>query len=126
MNGEKINIGVISPSGFFIKTAKHVAIKLGPTIKLTTANAARFEAVPFGRQMEADGVEVIVSRHGTARELRKNLDIPVLSVPLTSFQLFQYIQRASELGRRILVLTYHDHIDGIKQLEEIFNVKITK
>ncbi len=124
MNGEKIKIGVISPSGFFIKTAKNIARKLGLGVNLTTENANRFEAVPIGQLMEAEGVEVIVSRHGTARELRQNLSIPVLSVPLTSFQLFQYIQRASELGRRILVLTYHDHIDGIKQLELIFNVKI--
>ncbi len=125
MNGEKIKIGVITPSDFFINTAKEIARNLDLGVKLTTAIANRFEAVPIGQQMETAGVEVMVSRHGTARELQQNLSIPVLSVPLTSFQLFQYIQRASQMGRRILVLAYHDHFDGIEQLEQTFNVKIT-
>jgi PAS domain S-box-containing protein len=125
MYGEKIKIGVITPSDFFINTAKDIACNLELGVELTTAIANRFEAVPIGQQMETAGVEVVVSRHGTARELQQNISIPVLSVPLTSFQLFQYIQRASQMGRRILVLAYHDHFDGIEQLEQTFNVKIT-
>ncbi len=80
MENQKTRIGIIIPSSYFIKAAQNIVQQMEVDIELTVASAARLEAVPIGHQMEMDGVEVIVSRHGT----RKNLNIPVLSVQLTS------------------------------------------
>ena len=82
------------------------------------------EAVTIGKKMEERGVEVIVSRAGTASLLRENLRIPVLSFPQTSLDILVSIKEAKKKGRNIFVPSFGTRRSGIKMVGELMDVEI--
>ena len=94
-------------------------------INMVTALAGLDAAVPAGLRMEQDGVEVIISRRGTASLLRKNLKIPILSVRISFIDIFLNIRDASLMGRKILLTSFgEEKIEGADLLQEFFNVTL--
>jgi propionate catabolism operon transcriptional regulator len=67
---------------------------------------------------------VIISRLGTAKMLRDNLHIPVLSLPETSIDIFKSFVQASKQGKKIILATFMNKIEGIEIVEELLGIKI--
>jgi propionate catabolism operon transcriptional regulator len=91
-------------------------------ILLKASYQALDSAIAAGRQMAAEGVEVIIGRRGTAHLLRENLAIPVLSLPQSSLNALRSIREASKLGRRIFMPSFRDLrpiADFVKEFMEI-------
>ncbi len=84
------------------------------------------EAVPAGRKMEDQGVEVIVSRAGTASLLRENLRIPVLSFPQTSLDILASIKEAMKKGRKIFLPSFRGKRSGVQLVGELLNIEIAQ
>ena len=97
MHNENFRIGFIMSSIPLVNHASRIARK--ENLDFMVSSKGLEEAVPVGREMENSGVEVIVSRGGTAYLLRENLHIPVLSIPLTSLDVLNSIKEAASLGR---------------------------
>ena len=117
------NVGFINSSQQFIDCALSVAAKRG--VNVATSLAGLDAAIPAGKRMEQEGVEVIISRRGTAALLRKNLQIPVLSVRINSHDILLNIQDASLMGQKILLTFFEDEIiEDTNLLQKIFNVAI--
>ena len=81
-------------------------------------------AIPAGRRMEAEGIDVIVSRRYTASVLRNHLNIPVLSVPVTFFDTYQTIWKASKNWKSILFPIYKGSSEKKIQLKEMIDADI--
>lgn len=88
------------------------------------------EAIPVGREMERMGVEVIVSRRGTAHLLRENMQIPVLSFPQSSLSVFTSIKSAAEKfvdtpakKKKIFMPNFRNKINGLNIAEEMLNIE---
>lgn len=124
MSDPDLLVGVISPNEKFNNLAKSLAHELNHHLKIKIAKAEYAQALVIGEQMEKDGIEVIIARHGTALLLSQNLNIPVLSVPYGSLQILKCMPKAAALGSRILIPLYDEHIEGIPELQKIFNVEI--
>jgi transcriptional regulator with PAS, ATPase and Fis domain len=84
------------------------------------------EAIPVGREMEASGVEVVVSRGGTSNMLRESLRIPVLSIPLTYFDIFSSVKKAAQFGTKITLATFRQKLSRIEALEELLNIELSQ
>ncbi len=119
---QHFKVGFIASTQQFIDCALAVARKrkLDVVTSLTGLDAA----VPAGQKMEEEGVEVIISRRGTALMLRKSLKIPVLSVRMSSHDILRNIRDASLLGQKILLTSLGDEIGDIGLLQDIFKVPI--
>ena len=116
-------VGFINSTQQLIDCALSVAAKL--KINVATSLAGLDAAIPAGKRMEQEGVEVIISRRGTASLLRKNLKIPILSVRISSHDIFLNIRDASLMGRKILLTSFEEEIiEGADLLQKIFNVTI--
>ncbi|UCH20313.1 MAG: PrpR N-terminal domain-containing protein [Deltaproteobacteria bacterium] len=76
--------------------------------------------------MERDGVEVIISRRGTAHLLRENLRIPVLSFPLTSLDLLKNLKEAAKYSRKILLTTFRSKLSGIEIVKDLLGIQLTQ
>lgn len=81
-------------------------------------------AVPTGKEMEKEGVEVIISRAGTASLLRENLRIPVLSFPQTSLDILISIKEAKKKGRRIFLPSFRARRSGVQMVEELLDIEL--
>jgi len=116
-------VGFINSTQQLLDCALSAAAKL--KINMVTSLAGLDAAVPAGLRMEQEGVEVIISRRGTASLLRKNLKIPILSVRISYPDIFLNIRDASLMGRKILLTSFGDEkIEGVELLQEFFNVTL--
>ncbi len=116
-------VGFINSTRPLLDCALSAAAKL--KINMATSLAGLDAAVPAGLRMEQEGVEVIISRRGTASLLRKNLKIPILSVRISFSDIFLNIRDASLMGRKILLTSFGDEkIEGADLLQEFFNVTL--
>jgi len=82
------------------------------------------EAIPVGKEMEASGIDVLISRRGTAEILRENLHIPVLALMANPLDILISVKKAARFGKRILITSFRKQISGMNILEGICNVKI--
>ena len=122
MQDKPYQIGVIISSQSLIEKIQKMAEGEGHQIHISRATFT--EALPPGKQMEANGVEVIISRRGVASVLRANLQIPVLSIPYASVDLIRSLKQASELGNKILLTSFLGKMGGQAILEELLHVEI--
>lgn len=94
------------------------------TLKLLTRDWMRPSR--WQKKMERDGVEVIISRRGTAHLLRENLRIPVLSFPLTSLDLLKNLKEAAKYSRKILLTTFRSKLSGIEIVKDLLGIQLTQ
>lgn len=82
------------------------------------------EAIPLGKKMEQEGVEVIISRRGTAHLLRENLNISVLSFPTSDIDMILSLQKASTIGKKILLPAFRNKLTGIDRIMKMLNIEV--
>lgn len=85
--------------------------------------AAFEEAAKIAKEIEPQ-VDVILSRGGTAEYIRNVVDIPVISIPITPFDVVQSIQQVSREIKDVAFLTYKRKIFDIREIEKLFNKRI--
>lgn len=71
------------------------------------------------------GVEVIVSRGGTARRIEASVpEIPVVEIPVSPYDVLDVIHSAKKYGRNILVIGFKNIIRGVAQIGPILDINI--
>ena len=122
MTEKKPKLGVIASSGSLITLAQQIALEQNDSFSVVCKGLEA--AVSAGREMEKNGVEVIVSRGGTSHLLRENLRIPVLSIPMTSQDILRSIQKAASLSNKIVLATFRSKLDGVDIFKKLFHIKL--
>ncbi|SDE99947.1 sigma 54-interacting transcriptional regulator [Sporolituus thermophilus] len=88
------------------------------------AIAALDRAAAVAREL-APQVDVVLSRGGTAEYIREAVDIPVVAIPITPFDVVRSVFQAKELGGRELALfNYGSRLYGVSDMEAMLGVKI--
>lgn len=82
------------------------------------------DAINVGKEMEAAGVEVIISRGGVADLLQKHMIVPVITLPQSSIDIVRNLKKAAELSKKIIVMSYKNRIVGLDFLEELLEIDI--
>jgi PAS domain S-box-containing protein len=122
MKNQPFKIGAITSS---ISLSNYVRTFMAEsTDDIRVSSKGLDEAIPVGRQMEKEGVEVIISRKGTAYLLRETLQIPVLSVPMSSFDILTCLKQAKALGPNILLPCFRNELAEIDIMQELLDIKI--
>lgn len=71
-----------------------------------------------------DEVDVFLSRGGTAEYIKNSVDIPVVSIPVTTFDIMRSLYSAKEIANEIALFTYKKTVFGKKDIEKILRIKI--
>jgi len=122
MNKKSFRIGVITSS---ISLAQYITdMSSSSEHMIQVSSKGLDDAIPVGRKMESDGIEVIISRKGTARLLRENLQIPVISVPLSALDILSCLSKAVRYGKKILLPSFRTRADGIKIIEKFLSIEL--
>jgi transcriptional regulator with PAS, ATPase and Fis domain len=122
MKERKITLGVITANHSLLSYARQIAQEQNEDVEISSK--ALEEAVSVGKEMKRNGVEVIVSRGGTAHILRESLSIPILSIPLTSMDILKSIKNALPLGKQILLMNFRNQLSGIEIFEDLFAITL--
>ena len=104
---------------------KRVAAELGEDIRLV--EAVMEDAAAIVRELvDRENIKVVISRSGTAEEIRKAVNVPVISADSTNFDILRAMLEAKKLGSKIGLLVYdHDNFSyDLDTLEEALGIRI--
>ena len=131
MDRKPLNIGVFISSQSIDEELSEIAREQQDIFHLSYKGLD--EAIAEGREMEAKGVEVIVSRRGTAHLLRENLHVPVLSFAQSSLSTLTSIRQAVELlskpatGRKkVFMPNFRNPISGLEIVSDLLDIEFSQ
>lgn len=81
-----------------------------------------YKGVELARERENLSFDVIISRGGTAKLIAESVDIPVVEVEVSSFDLLRILLKHTK--NKIAVIGSENVISGVKSLCEILNLSI--
>jgi transcriptional regulator with PAS, ATPase and Fis domain len=119
----KPRIGMVAIGAMVIDKTKEVAQKQGIHIEIRVGSLER--AIPVAKQLEAEGIEVIICGANTADILKEHLSIPTISIPgVSAFDLLENISKVINFSKSIGICVYDRPLSGVGELEKLLQVKI--
>ena len=83
------------------------------------------DAVLRGRQMQQRGdIDVLVSAGSIAVMLRSQLDLPVVSIEVTGFDLLLALQRARQLSSRVGMVIFRETMPLLDSVKDLLKVEL--
>lgn len=116
------SIWLIAPHIGLAEVAQQVCEEQGFDIEVRVGNM--YQAVEITRQAVKHGAEVVISRGGTAVFLRQHVEIPVVEIFNTGFDLLRVLYPLKDFGKNIAVVGYKNVIYGSKEMGEILGLII--
>jgi transcriptional regulator with PAS, ATPase and Fis domain len=121
----QMKIGVISPypefTSLVIKTAEHMNISIG------VHQGALQSGLKYAKKLiEEEKVNAIIARAPTADFIDEHVDIPIIKINVTNFDLMKTFQHAKEYSNKIVFIDHIDHekLYDIPFIEEVLNIQI--
>lgn len=124
MDTKKIQIGIFASSPSLIESVQ-AFIERDPE-KIIINTRGLDDALPVAREMVRKGVEIIISRRGTAHLLRENLRVPVLSFPHRSFDIINSLKEASSKGNKVLLPVFRQELGSVSILEDLLGIELVQ
>ncbi|WP_003542553.1 sigma-54-dependent Fis family transcriptional regulator [Desulfotomaculum nigrificans] len=117
-----LKIAVIAPYEELALLASEVCAELGENIDIATGDLV--EGVALANNFVQNSTEIIISRGGTATAIRASVDVPVVEIAISGFDIIRAINQAKSKGKKIGVVGFQNVIYGSKSLEDILDVEI--
>lgn len=109
-------IVILSPIEKLMEIAEEACRKTGD--KITIVKVDIHEAVAVAKKYEKKGAEVIISRGTVGLKIAEaGLDIPVVQIPITGYDLLRTLMEAKNYGEKIGIADTEDVLQGIESLE---------
>ena len=116
-------LGLVAPYPELERIAREVCVELGENVDVRQGDLS--VGVQAAREMQLEGVEVIVSRGGTALSIAEAVDVPVVSIQVTGFDILRALHVARQFGDRIGVVGFKEIIYGTDSIQDILGVPLT-
>lgn len=81
------------------------------------------DAAQVAARMEKK-VDAILSRGGTAHYIQKAVDIPVVFIPITPFDVVQTVHGLDSSIQEVALIHYRDEIPEVESIEKMYGVRI--
>jgi propionate catabolism operon transcriptional regulator len=124
MISNKLRIGIFASSQTLIESVQRFVDKKSEQI--ITSKKGLDDALPVAEEMVRNGVEIIISRRGTAHLLRESLQVPVLSFPHRSLDILTSLKEASTKGKKILLPVFRQLLGNVGILEDLLGIELSQ
>ncbi|MCL6638469.1 MAG: sigma 54-interacting transcriptional regulator [Firmicutes bacterium] len=114
-----IKIGVVSTYPELSTLMRKIASQM--KLDLDLKEGVLEEGVSLARQLEREGVDVIIGRGPTGKKIRHAVSLPVVLIEITSFDILQALNKAKGMGNRIAYLGHRVH-DFTHEFETITGI----
>lgn len=118
---DKINLALIATYPKMYRILHEIAAE--EDIILHNVFASFDDAVVAAKEIEPQ-VDAILSRGGTCEYIRKAVNIPVISIPISPFDLVQSILNLPIRDKEIAFLNFQRNIYGVREIERMFDIII--
>ena len=117
----KVRLALISTYPDMTKLFKRLAKQEGFNPYIAVANLS--EAATLAKNIEPQA-DVILSRGGTAAYIKDVVEIPVVSIPVTPFDVIRSIYGIKNSVKEIALFTYKEKMTGIRDIEKMLELKV--
>lgn len=91
-------------------------------IKIEIGNLGH--ALPYVRNAEADGTEMIISRGGTAKLIEQETNIPVIDVQVSGYDMLRVLTLANDFPGKKAIVGFSNITLGAKTITDILDIGI--
>lgn len=78
-----------------------------------------------GKELSEKGVEVIISRGGTAKLLKEHLNIPIVEIKVTAYDILGALQKVKRKGQKIGIVGFENVVLGSEKLGDLLDLDLT-
>jgi len=115
-------VGLIAPYPDLANLAHEVCKDLNEQIDIYEGDLGA--GVKIAQKMQDQDMDVIISRGGTALAIEKAVDVPVVSIQVTGFDIVRAIHSAKQFQDVIGVVGFRNIIYGTESVEDILGVSL--
>jgi transcriptional regulator with PAS, ATPase and Fis domain len=122
-------IALIAPYAGLLEVARSTVARFEaecPPYVVETHQALLERGVELARNLEREGCEAIVSRGRTAAMIREQAGIPVVDITISSYDLVRALARASQLGRRIALIVFHNMVQSAADVAALMGIDLSE
>jgi propionate catabolism operon transcriptional regulator len=119
----RIKTLVIAPYRGLVELTTSLA-KEFPEFDVTVIEADLSEVVPNIKSFEEEGYDMIISRGGTARLIRKHSTIPVIEIQVSGYDIIRMLTLIKEYKMQIEMIGFPNIINGVVSIARLMNIEI--
>ncbi|WP_227762203.1 sigma-54-dependent Fis family transcriptional regulator [Zhaonella formicivorans] len=119
---KKQEIVFIAPYDKLAGLVEEVCLEIKLPVRVLVGNLE--EGVRVARQVVGEGAEVIISRGGTASLIMQAVDVPVVEVHVTSFDILNCFSQLQNLTGTIGLVGFGNVVYGCENIGRIFGLKL--
>lgn len=94
-------------------------------VEVNSVYASFDEAVKIAKQMEKENeVDVILSRGGTAAQVKEAVNVPVVTIPITPFDVVQIVHQIKDNAKDIAFIHYDKNVCGVQDIAKMYELRI--
>lgn len=82
------------------------------------------EGVKFAKEAETQGIDIIISRGGTAKLIGETVDLPVIDVHLSGYDMLRVLTIANDFPRKKAIVGFSTITDGAKAIIDLLEIPI--
>lgn len=97
-------------------------VKKQSRLEFTIATGNLEEALPIAREAQLRGVQIIISRGGTAALLRRHVDIPVVEIHVTGYDVLKALYPYRDGTKKIVVVGYRNVVYGCRTVLDTLGI----
>jgi len=83
------------------------------------------EGLRKGKELVKKGVEVMISRGGTAKLLKEHLSIPIAEIKVTAYDILGALQKVKNRHQKIGIVGFENIIYGSEKLADLLELNLT-
>ncbi|KAF0817793.1 Two-component transcriptional response regulator, AtoC family [Bacillus sp. ZZV12-4809] len=118
-------MAILTPIDGLIQVSREAAKKAGEEVAIKKVSFKN--AVESAKEFEKNGTEVIISRGTLALKLlESDINLPVVQIPITGYDLLRTIKEAQKLGEKIGIADTEEVLQGIETIESVLGLSIEK
>jgi hypothetical protein len=80
--------------------------------------------VALAEQAEAEGMDIIMSRGGTAALIQQHVNIPVVDIPVSGYDLLRALTLIKDYHGKKAVVGFENITQGVRTIGDLYGIKI--
>lgn len=118
----KKRVCLVAPYQELVELALQVKHELGLPIDIMEGNLE--DGVVTAQEARRQGAQVIISRGGTASMIRKHVDLPVVEIKVTGYDLLKVLYQYRDSKQMIGIVGYQNVVYGCRAISNVLNIPI--
>ncbi|KAB7670770.1 sigma-54-dependent transcriptional regulator [Bacillus sp. B1-b2] len=119
----KIKIHIVVPYEAMIPVIQE-CIPLFPKLDISYSQGDLEEGVKKAIEAERNGIDILISRGGTAQLMKKNVRIPVLDMHLSGYDMIRSLSLATNLEKKTAIVGFSNITSGAQAIIDLLELPL--